>query len=69
MIVKNTKGARIVREVAATMAISNMYMDKAFILKLIKVADGEMSSEELREEIMTEYRADTEENLHYLKNH
>ena len=69
MIVKNTKGARIVRAVAATMAISNMYMDKEFILKLIKVADGEMSSEELREEIMTEYRADTEENLHYLKNH
>ena len=38
-------------------------------LKLIKVADGEMSSEELREEIMTEYRADTEEKLHYRKNH
>lgn len=45
MIVKNKKGARIVRDVVATMAISNMYMDKEFILKLIKVADGEMSSD------------------------
>ena len=64
MIVKNTKGARIVREVAATMAISNMYADKEFILKLIKVADGEMSSEELIEEIKAKYSEDTEEDLH-----
>lgn len=44
-----------VRQVAATMAIENMYLSKDFIEKMLKVANGELSSEEVRQEIIREY--------------
>ena len=47
MIIKNTEAGRIVQQVAATMAISDMYVSKEFIEKLLKVSNGEMTSEEL----------------------
>ena len=55
MIIKNTEAGRIVQQVAATMAISDMYVSKEFIEKLLKVGNGEMTSEELRKEVLKEY--------------
>lgn len=55
MIIKNTEAGRIVQQVAATMAISDMYVSKEFIEKLLKVSEGEMTSEELRKEVLKEY--------------
>ena len=55
MIVKNTEAGRIVQQVAATMTIEDMYVSKEFIEKLLKVSNGEMTSEELRKEVLKEY--------------
>ena len=55
MIIKNTEAGRIVQQVAATMAIEDMYVSKEFIEKLLKVGNGEMTSEELRKEVLKEY--------------
>ena len=55
MIIKNTEAGRQVQRVAATMAISDMYVSKEFIEKLLKVSEGEMTSEELRQEVLKEY--------------
>ena len=55
MSIKNTEAGRIVQQVAATMAISDMYVSKEFIEKLLKVSNGEMTSEELRKEVLKEY--------------
>ena len=55
MIVKNTEAGRKVQQVAATMAIEDMYVSKEFIEKLLKVGNGEMTSEELRKEVLKEY--------------
>ncbi|MBR6835510.1 MAG: hypothetical protein IKM72_05845 [Oscillospiraceae bacterium] len=52
MVVENTKAASDVKEIVATMAIENMYLKKDFVLELIKVANGEKSSEELRQEVI-----------------
>ena len=55
MIIKNTEAGRIVQQVAATMAISDMYVSKEFIEKLLKVSNGEMTSEQLLKEVLKEY--------------
>ena len=55
MFIENTEAGRIVQQVAATMAISDMYVSKDFIEKLLKVSNGEMTSEELRKEVLKEY--------------
>lgn len=55
MIIKNIEAGRIVQRVAATMAIEDMYVSKEFIEKLLKVSNGEMTSEELRQEVLKEY--------------
>ena len=55
MIVKNTKSAQSIKRVTATMAIEEMYFDKAFIKEAIKVANGEKTSEELRKEVLKKY--------------
>ena len=55
MIIENTETGRQVQRVAATMAISDMYVSKEFIEKLLKVGNGEMTSEELRKEVLKEY--------------
>ena len=55
MIIENTKNTRDVRNVAATMAIENMHLSKAFVEELIKVANGEKTSEELRQEVIRKY--------------
>lgn len=55
MLVENTKQNRAVQSVVATMAIENMYLSKEFVNELIKVANGEKSSEELRQEVIKKY--------------
>ena len=51
MIVDNNEEMRKIQNVVATMAIENMYLNK-----LIKVANGEMTSEELRQEVIAKYK-------------
>ena len=55
MIIKNTEAERKVQQVAATMAIEDMYVSKECIEKLLKVSNGEMTSEQLRKEVLKEY--------------
>ena len=56
MIVDNNEEMRKIQNIVATMAIENMYLDKEFVNKLIKVANGEMTSEELRQEVIAKYK-------------
>ena len=55
MIIKNTKAGRKVQQVAATMAISDMYVSKEFIEKLLKVSNGEMTTDDLIQELNDKY--------------
>lgn len=55
MIVENIEVTRVVRDVAATMAIENMPLSKAFVEELIKVGNGEKTSEQLRQEVIRKY--------------
>lgn len=55
MVVKNTKDARKVKNVVATMALENMYLSKDFVNELLKVSRGEKSSEQLRQEVLQKY--------------
>lgn len=55
MLVDNTRENREIKNVAATMAIEDMYFSKEFISEMIKVSKGEKTSEELRREIIKKY--------------
>jgi len=55
MIVKNTKATRNVKKVAATMAVEDMALSKEFVNELMKVANGEKTSEELRQEVIKKH--------------
>lgn len=55
MIIKNTEAGRKVQQVAATMPISDMYLSKEFIEKLLKVSNGEMTTDDLIQELNNEY--------------
>ncbi len=55
MMIKNTKSAREISYVAATMAIENMHLTKKFVEELIKVSNGEKTSEQLRQEVIRKY--------------
>lgn len=56
MIVSDTKEMRQVRDVVATMAIEDMYLSREFVEELIKVANGEKTSEQLRQEGINKYK-------------
>ena len=49
------KEARSVRNVVATMAIEDMYLSREFVNELVKVANGERTSESLRQEVIKKY--------------
>ena len=49
------KEARSVRNVVATMAIEDMYLSREFVNELMKVANGERTSESLRQEVIKKY--------------
>ena len=55
MLVDNTRENREIKNVAATMAIEDMYFSKEFISEMIKVSKGEKTSEDLRREIIKKY--------------
>ena len=55
MEVLDTKAARDIKKVVSTMAIENMFFSKDFIEKMMKVADGELSSEDIRQEVLKKY--------------
>ena len=55
MIIENTEAGRKVQQVAATMAIEDMYVSKDFIEKLLKVSKGEMTTDDLIQELNDKY--------------
>ena len=55
MIIENTEQNRDIANVASTLAIENMYLSKDFINEHLKVASGEKTSEELRQEVIKKY--------------
>ena len=55
MDVKNTRKMQNIRNVVATMAIENMYLNRDFISELIQVDKGEKTTEELRQEVLKKY--------------
>lgn len=60
MLVKNTKETREIKRVAASMAVDGMYLSEEFMRELIKVADGEKTTEELRKEVIAKYKQSTD---------
>jgi hypothetical protein len=55
MYLENDYATRQIKDVASTMAIEDMYLSKEFILKMVEVARGNLSSEQLRQEIIRKY--------------
>ena len=55
MVIENTPQNRIIADVAATLAIEDMFPSKKFIKEMISVAEGEKSTEQLRQEIIAKY--------------
>ena len=55
LVVENTKENRALQQVVATMSIEDMYFDKDFLGKMLQVAKGEKTTEEIVEEIKREY--------------
>ena len=55
MLIPNTPENRELAEVAASLAIENMFPSKAFIEEMMKVAEGKKTYEQLRKEIIAEY--------------
>ena len=55
MLVENTQQTREIRDAVASLAIENMYVSQDFIKELIKVSNGEKTSEELRQEVIKKY--------------
>ncbi len=54
MYAEDSEAARKVRRVAATMAVEDMVLEHEFVEKLMKVAEKEMTSDELLKEIVEE---------------
>ena len=55
MVIANTNGMKRIRNVVATMAIEDMYLSKEFVNELIKVSNGEKTSDQLRQEVIKKY--------------
>ena len=55
MVIANTNSMKRIRNVAATMAIEDMYLSKEFVNELIKVSNGEKTSDQLRQEVIKKY--------------
>lgn len=52
---KDNESIMKVRNVVSTMAIEDMYFSRKFIQDMVKVAKGELSSEDVRKEIIKKY--------------
>lgn len=55
IIAKNTSDALKVKNVISTLAVDNMYLSESFVKELLKVSNGEKSSEQLRQEVLKKY--------------
>jgi predicted nucleic acid-binding protein len=55
MVVDNTKSNKQLSQAVASMAIEEMYFSEEFIKELLKVSNGEKTTEELRQEIIKKY--------------
>ncbi len=55
MVIDKSKKNKDIRNVIATMSIENMHLSKGFIAELIKVSNGEKTSEQLRQEVIQKY--------------
>ena len=55
MTVSEKENITKVKNVVATMAIEEMYFSKSFIKDMLKVAYGELSSEEMRRAVIKKY--------------
>ena len=55
VIVTDLKTAKQIRDVAATMAIEGMPLSQSFVEELVKVAKGEKTSKQLRQEVIRKY--------------
>jgi hypothetical protein len=55
MMVDNTKSNRQLSQAVASMAMEEMYFNEEFIKELLKVSNGEKTTEELRQEIIKQY--------------
>ena len=55
MVIANTNSMKRIRNVVATMAIEDMYLSKEFVNELIKVSNGEKTSDQLRQEDIKKY--------------
>lgn len=55
MMVENTEANRKLAQVIASMAIEEMYVSKNFVTELLKVSNGEKTTEELRQEVLKKY--------------
>lgn len=55
MVVENTDANRKLAQVIASMAIEEMYVNKEFATELMKVSNGEKTTEELRQEVIKKY--------------
>lgn len=51
----NVQPAMKVKQVMATMAIEDMFFSKDFVDKMLKVAEGKLSSEQVRQEVIKKY--------------
>ena len=60
MILENTPENRRVAQVAASLAIENMYLDEEFLNELVKAANGKKTYEELRQEVIKKYGIEEE---------
>ena len=55
MVIANTNSMKRIRNVVATMAIEDMYLSKECVNELIKVSNGEKTSDQLRQEVIKKY--------------
>ena len=55
MVIANTNSMKRIRNVVASMAIEDMYLSKEFVNELIKVSNGEKTSDQLRQEVIKKY--------------
>lgn len=55
MMLADTIKTRQIKNVAATMAIENMFVSNAFLRELLKTTTGAKTTEQLRQEIIKKY--------------
>ncbi|MBR1373862.1 hypothetical protein IJ556_05365 [bacterium] len=55
MVIECTKENKEIMNVAATMAIENMFLSEDFLNEIIKVKKGEKTFDELRQEVRKHY--------------